>query len=144
MERVIIDDIELEYEVSGAGEPVIFIHGALIADAFRPLLREPGLATGYCLLNYHRRGHAGSSPATGPISIQQHAADCRALMKHLGIYRAHLAGHSYAGDIALQLAVDAPESVHSLVLLEPALFVGASAAGYRAALEGARTRYRAA
>ena len=48
VERRTIDGITLEYEDSGVGEPVVFIHGALIADAFRPLLSEGGLpiATG--------------------------------------------------------------------------------------------------
>ena len=42
--------------------------------------------------------------------------------------RAHVVGHSFGGAVALQLALDAPDLVHSLALLEPALFVGASAA----------------
>jgi pimeloyl-ACP methyl ester carboxylesterase len=65
-------------------------------------------------------------------------------MEFLRIDRAHVTGHSYGGAIALQLALDAPESVSSLALLEPALSVGASAGCYRMALEGARTRYREA
>ncbi|RXE56636.1 hypothetical protein ABH15_00135 [Methanoculleus taiwanensis] len=44
MENVVIDGITLEYEVTGSGEPALFIHGALIADSFRPLLSEPVLA----------------------------------------------------------------------------------------------------
>jgi len=48
MERARTDGAELEYEVSGRGEPAVFIHGAFIADTFRPLLAEPslGAATG--------------------------------------------------------------------------------------------------
>jgi pimeloyl-ACP methyl ester carboxylesterase len=42
-------------------------------------------------------------------------------LTHLGVERAHVVGHSSGGAIALQLALDAPEMVHSLVLLEPAL-----------------------
>jgi 3-oxoadipate enol-lactonase len=56
-----------------------------------------------------------------PFSIAQQAADGRALLRRLGIARAHVVGHSSGGAIALQLALDAPEVVHSLVLLEPAL-----------------------
>ena len=37
--------------VAGVGEPVVFIHGAFIADAFGPLLHEPDLARSYQLLN---------------------------------------------------------------------------------------------
>jgi hypothetical protein len=44
MDTAFIDDIKLEYEVLGTGEPVVFIHGALIADSFRSLLTEPVLA----------------------------------------------------------------------------------------------------
>jgi pimeloyl-ACP methyl ester carboxylesterase len=48
----------------------------------------------------------------------------RELMRHLGMARAHIVGHSSGGNIALQLALDAPEQVHSLSILEPALPVG--------------------
>jgi pimeloyl-ACP methyl ester carboxylesterase len=73
------------------------------------------------LIRYHRRGYADSSHPSGPASIARQAADCRALLAHLGVERAHVVGHSSGGAIALQLALDVPEVVHSLVLLEPAL-----------------------
>jgi pimeloyl-ACP methyl ester carboxylesterase len=56
-----------------------------------------------------------------PFSLAQQAADCRALLEYLDIERAHVVGHSSGGLIALRLALDAPQVVHSLVLLEPAL-----------------------
>jgi pimeloyl-ACP methyl ester carboxylesterase len=124
LERARTDGAELEYEVSGTGDPVVFIHGAFIADTFRPLLAEPSLAGHYRLILYHRRGYAGSSRASGPVSVAQEAADCRALLRHLGMDRAHVVGHSYGGDVALQLALDTPRVVYSLALLEPGLAVG--------------------
>jgi pimeloyl-ACP methyl ester carboxylesterase len=42
-----------------------------------------------------------------------------ALLKVVGVERAHVIGHSYGAVIALQLACEAPSAVHSLVLLEP-------------------------
>jgi pimeloyl-ACP methyl ester carboxylesterase len=111
---------KLEYELRGDGEPVLFIHGAHIADSFLPLMGEPSLAS-YRLIRYHRRGHAGSSPPEGPFSIEQEAADALALLQHLNVERTHVVGHSSGGVIALQLALDAPKVVHSLVLIEPAL-----------------------
>lgn len=144
MERVRADGAELEYEVSGTGEPVVFIHGAFIADTFRPLLAEPNLAGRYRLILYHRRGYAGSSPAAEPVSIAGEAADTRALLRRLGVERAHVVGHSYGGAVALQLALDTPDVVHSLALLEPALMVGASAQGYRESLARGAERYREA
>ncbi len=144
MEKARLDGAELEYEVSGTGEPAVFIHGALIADTFRPLLAEPSLAGRYRLILYHRRGYAGSSRASGTVSIAQQAADCRALLRHLGVEQAHVVGHSYGGDVALQLALDTPGVVHSLALLEPGLMVGASAQAYRGSLRRGVERYREA
>jgi pimeloyl-ACP methyl ester carboxylesterase len=46
----------------------------------------------------------------------------------LDVEKAHVAGKSYGGPVALQLAVDAPDLVHSLALLEPALLAVPSAA----------------
>jgi pimeloyl-ACP methyl ester carboxylesterase len=66
MNRARIDGRELEYEVRGAGEPVVLVHGAHIADAFAPLLAEPALTERYQLLLYHRRGFAGSIHAEDP------------------------------------------------------------------------------
>lgn len=112
----------LEYEAKGNGEPVLLIHGALIADAMFPLMREAALAEHYRLIGYRRRGHGGSDPYSGPLSFEQVAQDAQALLKHLGVERAHVAGHSGGGAIAVQLALEAPSLVHSLALLEPAIF----------------------
>ena len=121
MQRVRVNGTELEVAVHGTGEPVVLIHGALIAEAYAPLCAESALAERYQLVRYHRRGFAGSAPVPAPFSIAQQAADCLALLRYLDIERAHVVGHSSGGTIALQLALDAPEAVHSLVLLEAAL-----------------------
>lgn len=144
LERARTDGVELEYEVSGTGEPVVFIHGAFIADTFRPLLAEPSLAGHYRLILYHRRGYAGSNRASEPVSVARQAADCRALLRHLDVERAQVMGHSYGAIVALQLALDTPSVVRSLALLEPGLMVGASAQGYRESLARGAQRYREA
>jgi pimeloyl-ACP methyl ester carboxylesterase len=120
--RVDEDDTEVEFEVVGSssGEPVVLIHGAFLATAYAPLCAESLLAH-HTLIRYHRRGYAGSSHPSGPAGFARQAADCRALLAHLGVEQAHVVGHSSGGAIALQLALDAPDIVHSLVLLEPAL-----------------------
>ncbi len=144
MDKAVINGITLEYQVSGTGDPVVFIHGAFIADAFQPLVAEHSLADRYRLTTYHRRGYVGSSRTPGPISVAQQSADCRGLIRYLGVERVHVVGHSAGGCMALQLALDFPEVVHSLALLEPALMVGESAQAYRESLEGGARRYREA
>jgi pimeloyl-ACP methyl ester carboxylesterase len=134
----------LEYEDSGTGEPVVCIHGAFIVDTFRPLLAEPSLASRYRLITYRRRGYAGSSPADGPVSLARQAEDCRSLLSYLGVERVHVVGHSFGAAVALQLALEAPELVHTLSLLEAALPIGDSADQYRHGLVQSMERYREA
>ena len=124
--RATLGGIELEYEIRGDGEPVFLVHAGIFADWFEPLLQEPALTGRYRVISYHRVGYAGSSRVAGPVTIAQQAAHLRLLMRHLRIDRAHVVGHSSGGNIALQLALVAPDVVHSLVIMEPALPVGGS------------------
>jgi len=141
MAKVVVDDITLEYEQAGNGEPVVFIHGALIADTFMPLLKEVELTKSYRLITYHRRGYAGSGHSS-LSSISRQAADCSGLLRELEVDRAHVVGHSFGGAIALQLALDSPDLVHSLALLEPALAIGNSGQGYRDSLTRGSERFK--
>jgi pimeloyl-ACP methyl ester carboxylesterase len=121
MESVKVNGVELECEVVGSGEPVLLI-SPVLADGFLPLLSEPVLADRYQLIRYHKRGWVGSTHTPPPVSIADHAADAAALLDHLGVPRAHIAGHSSGAPVAAQLALDEPETVHTLILLELALF----------------------
>lgn len=142
MDTARVNGVELEYEVRGAGEPVLLIHGSHIARSYLPLVAQRDLAERYTLVRYHRRGFLGSSAVQGPVSIVDQAADARALLQHLDIRRAHIVGHSYGGPIALQLALDAPGLVHSLVLLEAALLSVPRAQGVVDLVRAAGERYR--
>jgi len=126
LKRAAFDGIELEYEERGAGEPVLLVHAGVFAGWFEPLLDEPSLTGRFRVVSYHRIGYAGSSRVKGPVSLAQQAAHLRSLMRELGIARAHLVGHSSGANIALQLALDSPQMVQSLALLEPALPVAPS------------------
>jgi pimeloyl-ACP methyl ester carboxylesterase len=130
MERATVDGVELEYESKGSGEPVLLIPPGPVARGFLPLLSEQPLVDRYRLIRYHRRGQAGSTPATGPVSFADHASDAAALLDHLGVRRAHVAGHSTGGAIALELALDHPEVVETLALFEPPLFAVPSAEAF--------------
>ena len=120
MDRAKVNGVELEYEVRGAGEPVLLID-MLIADCFVPLLPEPALADGFQLIRYHKRGWVGSTHTPPPVSFAEHAADAAALLEQLGVRRAHIVGHSTGASMGVQLALDHPEKVHTLTLLEPTL-----------------------
>ena len=122
MKRLQVEGATIDYEVYGDGEPVLLIHLSLLPDGLiRPLVAEPDLASRYQLIHYYRRGYLGSTPGAGPLTLACQVSDATALLTHLKVKAAHVAGHSYGAIIALQLALDAPDLVHSLALMEPVL-----------------------
>jgi pimeloyl-ACP methyl ester carboxylesterase len=146
MKRSAINGLELGYELRGSGDPVVLIHWGVSATWAEPLLDEPALANGYRLVHYHRAGFGGSSPVDGPVTMALHAEHSRLLMGQLGIGRAHIVGHSSSAAIALQLALDFPEAVQTLALMEPARPAPSTevqAAFRRDFVEPAVGRYRA-
>ena len=129
MQNARVNGIELEYDVAGKGEPVLLI-SPVVANGFLPLLSEPGLAHRYQLITYHKRGWAGSTHTSPPVSIADHAADSAALLAHLGVRRAHIVGHSSGAAVAVQLALMQPDVVHTLALLELSLLSVPGAASF--------------
>src|SRR5689334_10648694 len=85
MQRVSINGAELEVAVHGAGDAIVFIHGAGFADSYRSLTEAPALRNHYRTIRYRRRGFAGSSPVDSPMSVSAHASDCLALLDALGV-----------------------------------------------------------
>lgn len=130
MDTFVAGDGTLEYQVRGNGEPLLMVHGAIVSDSFEGI--ADALSRSYQLITYRRRGFGGSSPAREAGTIADQAADAVALLDHLDVGAAHVAGHSYGGVVTLQMALDAPQRVHSLGLLEPALLAAPSGAEFGA------------
>lgn len=128
MESVTVDGGTLVAQSEGSGQPLLLIHGAFIADAFAGITRADGIRDAFQTISYHRRGFEGSSPVGEGFSVQEQAADAVAVLDQFGVSQAHIVGHSYGGAVALQLALDAPERVATLSLLEaPIMLVPAAA-----------------
>ncbi|MFN0094064.1 MAG: alpha/beta fold hydrolase [Dehalococcoidia bacterium] len=118
----------------GGGEPVLFIHGSLIAGTFECLRGEPVLADSFELITYSRRGYAGSARYGAGVTVEAQVRDAIAVLDYFGVRRAHVVGHSSGGMLALHLHRLAPKRVHTLALLEPPLFdvpAGSAEAAYR-------------
>jgi pimeloyl-ACP methyl ester carboxylesterase len=130
MNRARLNGIELQYDVKGSGEPVLLIGTGPIADSFLPLLSEKALVGRYRLITYRQRGQVNGTHGPAPVSFEEHAADAAALLTHLGVLHAHVAGHSTGALIALQLATERPQLVHTLALLEPPLMSVPSAGAF--------------
>ena len=121
MQRIQVNGVTLESIDRGSGEPVVLIHGSMGDECFA-VLEEPALTEGRRrLIHYHRRGWGADDCPDAPVSMEQQSLDCQALLAHLAVKRAHFVGQSYGAVTSLQVALDAPDLVHSLSLLEPSL-----------------------
>ena len=118
--------IELEYRVRGTGEPIVFLHGGILTDWFGPLADELSRAGAYQMISYHRPGYGSSTVPSEPITMAGQADSCLALVRHLGLGKAHLVGHSIGACVALQAALQDPGAVASVGLLEPPVMTATS------------------
>jgi 3-oxoadipate enol-lactonase len=107
----------LHHEVRGDGPPVLLVHAG-IADLrmWAPVAER--LATRHRVVTCDLRGHGGTPLPPGIIS---NAGDLEALLDELGIERAAVAGASFGGRVALELALRAPGRVTALALLGSSL-----------------------
>ncbi len=117
MPRAKVDSIELQYEVSGYGPPVVFING-LTMDLNGWLLQVEPFSRRYRMLRYDCRGQGGSDKPDTDYSQEMHAEDLRGLMEKLEIPRAHIIGLSNGGMIAQHFALGFPEKTGALVLAD--------------------------
>jgi len=113
-----LSDAEIEYSVQGHGEPILLVHAGGFADWFRPMAASHTLS-GFTVILVRRAGYGENSPKRS-LSLKDHARHLAALAADASVQSLHLVGHSSGGLIALQLASDHPELVHSLTLIEPA------------------------
>ena len=130
--------LETYYEVSGAGEPLLLLHGGFCpVETFDGL--TPRLAEGYRVYLPERRGHGRTPDAEGPITFEIMARDTIAFMDALELSSAHLAGWSDGAVVALHVALQRPDLVRSLVLIGTAVNLDGLAAEAREMLESGLT-----
>jgi pimeloyl-ACP methyl ester carboxylesterase len=109
-----VNGIEMYYEVRGAGEPLLLLHGGFANTAhWREQFDD--FAAHYRVIAVDSRGHGRTSLGDAPLGYRLMADDVLALMDHLGIARAHLVGWSDGGNIGLDIAIRAPERLDRLV-----------------------------
>jgi pimeloyl-ACP methyl ester carboxylesterase len=115
------DDVEIDYSVVGAGEPVLLIHG--FASTARVNWIDTGWAktladAGYRVITFDNRGHGSSGKLYDPggYGAPTMAEDARRLLDHLDIARAHVMGYSMGARVAAFLAIAHPDRVRSLIL----------------------------
>ncbi len=116
MPRIHVNDIELYYEEYGQGQPVLLIHG-LGSSSLDWERQTPVFSDKYKVVALDLRGHGQTDKPPGPYSMSIFANDVAELIKSLGLGPVHVVGISLGGMVTFQLAVDSPNLVKSMVIV---------------------------
>jgi pimeloyl-ACP methyl ester carboxylesterase len=119
MPSIQLSGTRLAFQATGSGEPVVLIHG--LGSSGRDWEAQvAALARAFRVITVDLRGHGGSDRPKGPYSIAEFAGDVARLLASLAVDAAHVVGISMGGAVAFQLAVDHPQRVRSLVIVNSA------------------------
>src|SRR6266850_8512284 len=107
--------VDLYYETHGQGEPLLLIPStAFSGEVWKP--SQLPLAQAAQLILHDPRGTGRSTASQQVYTINQMANDVVALLDHLKIASAHVLGHSMGGRIGLEMALNFPGRVKSLIM----------------------------
>jgi len=112
-----VNGTRLWYEERGAGPPVVFVHSGL-QDSRQWEPQADAFAARHRTIRYDMRWYGRSDHTPGRFSERD---DLRGLLDHLGIRQAALVGSSYGGRVYLEVAIESPERVAALVLVDAGL-----------------------
>jgi pimeloyl-ACP methyl ester carboxylesterase len=105
----------LTHRVDGEGEPLVLMNGGLMSIGSWDAYVAP-LSSQFRLVRFDFRGQL-LTPGPYATSLAEHADDVAALLDHLGIDRARIAGASFGGEVAMQFAAMHPERVKDLAII---------------------------
>jgi 3-oxoadipate enol-lactonase len=109
------DGAELYYEATGAGRPIVLLHGGVL-DCRMWDAEFERLGRAHRVIRYDARGHGRSAAATGDFG---HHEDLHVLLAALSVPRATLVGLSLGARTAIDFALVHPAMVDALVLAAP-------------------------
>jgi pimeloyl-ACP methyl ester carboxylesterase len=112
--------VELAYDESGSGEPVVLVHGTASTRAIWDEVREE-LGDEFRTIAYDRRayGESGAPEGFTAAPVPEHGDDLIALLRRLDLAPALLCGHSFGAMTCLDVILREPELVRAAVLIEP-------------------------
>jgi pimeloyl-ACP methyl ester carboxylesterase len=112
--RVTVNGMQMYYEVSGAGDPIVVLHGAYMnIPTMGGII--PGLAKTRKVYAIELQGHGRTTDIDRPITYQNLADDVAAFMDAVGLAKADVFGYSMGAITGLQLAIRHPEKVNKLI-----------------------------
>jgi pimeloyl-ACP methyl ester carboxylesterase len=115
MPKVKVNDITMNYESQGSGEPIVLIP-YLAADNACYAFQVADYAKQFTCISIDPRGAGETDKPGGTYSTQLFADDVAAFMQAIGVDRAHVSGLSLGAVIGIWLASKHPQKVKSLSL----------------------------
>jgi pimeloyl-ACP methyl ester carboxylesterase len=112
--RVKVNGMQMYYEVSGAGEPLVVLHGAYMNIPSMGAI-IPQLARTHKVYALELQGHGRTTDIDRPITYHAMADDVAAFMDAVGVPKADVFGYSMGAGVGLQLAIRHPAKVNKLV-----------------------------
>ncbi len=113
-DTVEVNGMQMYYEVSGTGEPLIVLHGAYMnIPAMGDII--PRLAETHQVYAIEMQGHGRTNDIDRPITYENLADDVAAFMDAVGLERADVFGYSMGAAAGLQLAIRHPGKVDQLI-----------------------------
>lgn len=112
-----VNDVDLYYETCGAGLPIVLAHGYCTSiNLWKHQI--PLLADRYQVIAYDARGHGLSSAPAGKehYTLSHLVADMHALLQHLGVEQAYIAGHSMGGATTAAFAARHPQMTKAALI----------------------------
>ena len=120
MPEELINGYRMHYEIHGQGPPLVMIHGGLGGgEGCAAMVQHHANQIGdrFQLIFYDRRAAGRSETPADGYGLDNQVRDLFSLLEHLGVSKAHVLGSSAGGPIAMQFALDHPDMVHSLLLI---------------------------
>lgn len=111
-----LKDVDLYYEVHGAGQPLLFLSETACDGAVWKIYQVPEFSRDHCVVIFDYRGTGLSAKPSIKYTTKTFADDAAAIMDHLGLEQAIVCGHSMGGRVAQLLALDYPRKVKKLIL----------------------------
>ena len=122
-QRVNVKGMQMYYEVSGAGDPLIVLHGAYMNIPTMGAI-IPTLAKTHKVYALEFQGHGRTTDIDRPITYPNLADDVAAFMDAVGLKKADVFGYSMGAAAGLQLAIRHPGKVDKLVAASVAYDAG--------------------
>lgn len=118
MPTALVNGQNIHYtDTGGDGPPVILSHGFMMSGEMF-VHQVDALKSDYRIITWDERGFGHTEFDGQPFTYWDSAADCLALLDHLGVERAVLGGMSQGGFLSLRAALTAPERVRALILMD--------------------------